>query len=169
MKNLPRRRDGHVSRVPHTCSDIGRSSAALRSLRGMNQTALAAAAGIPGSAVSDYERAKTMPELSTLTRMLAALGCDLTHLYAMVEFLQAIDRRDPIEPADDDYDPAAHRLASRFADTAYETLYQLLQRPRQSDFLGHLESARRSHAAAPAPARPGRQQDGRESPETPRS
>jgi hypothetical protein len=120
MKNLPRRRDGHVSRVPHTCSDIGRSIAALRSLRGMNQTALAAAAGIPGSAVPDY-------------------------------------------------DSAAHRLASRFADTTSETPYQLLQWPRPSEVLG-LGSAVRRHAAATAPSRPDDdRQGGHASQEKPRS
>jgi len=100
MEMLPRRRDGHVSQIPLTRSEIGQAIAALRSLRGMNQGALAAAAGIPGSAVSDYERGKTMPELFTLT----------------------------------------------------------------------LESLLSNHPAAPAPARPvDREQDGHESPETPRS
>ena len=42
---------------------IGRAIAAVRSACGLNQRQLAEAAGIHGSAISDYERGKTQPEL----------------------------------------------------------------------------------------------------------
>ena len=70
---------------------LARVLAILRISRGWNQHALADRAGIPGSAISDYERGKTVPQYATIARLLAALGYPESALDRTRRFLAALE------------------------------------------------------------------------------
>jgi transcriptional regulator with XRE-family HTH domain len=71
-------------------TELSIAIAVLRAIRGWNQHDLAKAAGIHGSAVSDYERGKTVPELRTLQRLVSAMGFPLSALDQTRSFVEAL-------------------------------------------------------------------------------
>lgn len=109
--------------VAPTPSILGRALAVLRSCRRCNQHQLAQAAGLHGSAVSDYERGKTLPALATLHRLLTAQRCTFGHYQLALDFVHLLDGPGP---ADLDRDPIAHGHALHLADAVYDTFYRLL-------------------------------------------
>jgi transcriptional regulator with XRE-family HTH domain len=58
--------------------DLGRAITLLRVVRGWDQGALAKAARISPSAISEYERGRKIPELATLERILRAMEYPLS-------------------------------------------------------------------------------------------
>jgi transcriptional regulator with XRE-family HTH domain len=73
-----------------SAGELGIALAVLRAIRGWNQHDLAKAAGVHGSAVSDYERGKTVPELRTLERLVGAMGFPLSALDQTRSFIGAL-------------------------------------------------------------------------------
>lgn len=60
--------------------EIGRSIAALRAIRDWTQGRLAREAGLKPGLISDYERGKSVPDLTSLDRLLAAMRYTLADL-----------------------------------------------------------------------------------------
>lgn len=65
---------------PVAAGDINVALTILRIVRGWTQDDLARAAGVANSAISEYERGKKVPELSTLRRLVDAMGYPLSTL-----------------------------------------------------------------------------------------
>ena len=59
---------------------VGKTIAALRQARGMTQQQLADALGIAQQSVARWETGEREPRVSTLRRIAAVLGCDLSAL-----------------------------------------------------------------------------------------
>jgi transcriptional regulator with XRE-family HTH domain len=114
------------SRNPRAHDPLGRALAILRLSRRLNQHGLARAAGMHGSAISDYERGKNTPAMATVTRILEALDFTMQDLDAALAFIRARDRRE-FPPDNAQRDPEAHQLAAAFAQAVYELYYGLLR------------------------------------------
>jgi transcriptional regulator with XRE-family HTH domain len=112
-----------------TLSEVARALASLRVTRGSSQGDLARAAGIHKSAISEYERGKKMPALSTIVRLLAALGYTIEDLHAALAFVRGRDHAERL-PANGGLDPEAHRLAATAARATYDCWYAVLRDPR---------------------------------------
>lgn len=69
--------------------EIGRSIAALRSTRDWTQGQLAREAGLKPGLISDYERGKSVPDLASLDRLLAAMQYSLSDLDRARRFVGA--------------------------------------------------------------------------------
>jgi transcriptional regulator with XRE-family HTH domain len=120
---------------------LGRAIAAVRSACGLNQRQLAAAAGLHGSAISDYERGKTQPELATLHRLFAAMQCSHQHFQLTLDLVHALSRAGTAARIDADRDSLAHRLATGLGDAFYQSFYQVFARLGLSDPRRDFESA----------------------------
>jgi transcriptional regulator with XRE-family HTH domain len=112
-----------------TVSEVARALASLRVTRAWSQGELARAAGTHKSAISEYERAKKMPEMTTIARLLAALGYTIEDLHAALAFVRGRDHAERI-PANGGLDPEAHRLAATAARATYDCWYAVLRDPR---------------------------------------
>ncbi|HEV3459864.1 MAG TPA: helix-turn-helix transcriptional regulator [Thermoanaerobaculia bacterium] len=62
----------------------------LRQVRGWNQDDLAKASGVGNSAISDYERARKLPSLSTLNRLLDCMGFPLAAIDITRQYVQTL-------------------------------------------------------------------------------
>jgi transcriptional regulator with XRE-family HTH domain len=119
-----------VPRFPperNTLSEMARALTALRVTRGWSQQDLARTCGIHSSAVSTYERGKKVPQMETLTRLLAGLCYTLEDLDAALAFVRGRDRAEQV-PTGGELDPEAHRVAAKMAGAAYDVCYALLTR-----------------------------------------
>jgi transcriptional regulator with XRE-family HTH domain len=96
--------------MPNEVAGLARVLAVLRTSRGWNQGALAARAGIHGSAISDYEQGKTVPEYATIVKLLSALGYPESALDRTRQFLAALDG-DEWGPTPEGAPPDAVQLA----------------------------------------------------------
>lgn len=63
--------------MPEKCYNIIDSLIEQRHRRGMTQRDLAEAAGFTQSVIARFESKKAVPQLDTLLKVAAALGCDL--------------------------------------------------------------------------------------------
>ena len=63
--------------MPDACAAIIDQLVAERHRRGMTQLELARAAALPQSSIARLENKRTVPQLDTLLRVAAALGCEL--------------------------------------------------------------------------------------------
>ncbi len=66
-----------VSLMPERCADIIDSLIEKRHSKGMTQKELATAANLTQSVIARLESKKSVPQLDTLLKVTAALGCDL--------------------------------------------------------------------------------------------
>ena len=116
--------------------ELGRALAVARMLRGWQQQDLAAASGVGGPAISDYERAVKLPEMPTLERLAAALGFSVAEL---LELSALIRRRGPwgpagTEPAEPGGQPWGRReLARAVAELLSADASEAAQRSRLSE------------------------------------
>lgn len=78
--------------------EIGRSIAALRSTRGWTQGLLAREAGLKPGLISDYERGKSVPDLASLDRLLAAMQYSLSDLDRARRFVRACPSQEALVP-----------------------------------------------------------------------
>src|SRR5262245_59451376 len=60
--------------------DLGVALSILRVVRGWSQEELERSSGVRDSAISDYERGRVVPDLSTLRRLLDSMGYCLAEL-----------------------------------------------------------------------------------------
>ncbi len=70
--------------------NLGTAIAVLRTVRGRDQAALARAAGVQASSISDYERGKVRPSPRTLSRLLAGLRLPASALGAALGFVRSL-------------------------------------------------------------------------------
>lgn len=70
--------------------ELGAALAVLRVVRGWSQQDLALASGVPASSISNYERAKTLPALRTLSRLVGAMGFPLAALDEAKTFIYSV-------------------------------------------------------------------------------
>lgn len=76
---------------------LGRKISILRISRGWSQDQLARAAGITGSALSEHERGKKIPELKSLRKITSALGYSLSALDRTEDFLCELQAESTLE------------------------------------------------------------------------
>ena len=76
MGLTPRRKRLTVSREMELASTVGPALRALRKAAGLTQQALAERAQVGFAMISSYERGNELPQLSTLSRLLEAMGLD---------------------------------------------------------------------------------------------
>lgn len=76
---------------------LGQALRWLRLNRGVMQHEVARKAGITGPMLSKYEHSKTMPTLPVLSKILEAMGCDLSDLASALEMLSGGSGFDEIE------------------------------------------------------------------------
>jgi|SRR5580693_5743959 transcriptional regulator with XRE-family HTH domain len=110
------------NRVPN----LGRSLAILRISRGWSQLAFGARAGIHGSAISNYEQGKTVPEYATIVRLLAALGYPESALDRTRQFLAALEGEE-WGPAPEGAPPDAVQLARQAGRAAEHLVLTFLE------------------------------------------
>jgi transcriptional regulator with XRE-family HTH domain len=137
-----------------TLSEVARSLASLRVTRGWSQGDLARAAATHKSAISEYERAKKMPEMTTIARLLAALGYTIEDLRAALAFVRGRDHAEHL-PATGNLDPKAHRLAATAARATYDCWYAVLRDPRFDPPHREAKNSAAACLAVPEPARRG--------------
>src|SRR5947207_9193631 len=91
MARGKKRRDGRES------APLGRVLAVLRTAFGLTQAELARLSGVKRPSISDYERGESVPDASTLERLLSAMRCQWTALELGGWFLDrlSIDCRIP--------------------------------------------------------------------------
>lgn len=66
-----------VRKMPENCAMMIDRLIEKRHERGMTQKELAAASGLTQSVIARLESKRTVPQLDTLCRIAAALGCDV--------------------------------------------------------------------------------------------
>jgi transcriptional regulator with XRE-family HTH domain len=71
---------------------LGKAIAVLRMVRGRDQAALARAAGVQASSISDYERGKVRPSAKTLDRLLSGLRLPPSALSDALGFVRSLQR-----------------------------------------------------------------------------
>jgi transcriptional regulator with XRE-family HTH domain len=79
--------------------NLGTAIAVLRTVRGRDQAALARAAGVQASSISDYERGKVRPSARTLDRLLSGLRLPASALGAALGFVRSLQRGEESAPA----------------------------------------------------------------------
>ena len=79
--------------------NLGTAIAVLRTVRGRDQAALARAAGVQASSISDYERGKVRPSPRTLNRLLAGLRLPASALGAALGFVRSLQGAEESAPA----------------------------------------------------------------------
>lgn len=96
-------------------SDVPRVGARVRSLRrerGLTIEQVAAATGLTKGFISQLERDRTSPSLSSIARICDALGVRLSHIFER-EPAPALVRRDERPPVDTYFPTTNHLLSSR--------------------------------------------------------
>lgn len=78
---------------------LGKAIAILRMVRGRDQAALARAAGVQASSISDYERGKVRPSPRTLSRLLTGLRLPSSALNAALGFVRSLQGAEESAPA----------------------------------------------------------------------
>ncbi len=78
---------------------LGKAIAILRMVRGRDQAALARAAGVQASSISDYERGKVRPSARTLDRLLSGLRLPSSALGAALGFVRSLQPGEESAPA----------------------------------------------------------------------
>jgi len=63
--------------MPDNCAAVIDELVAIRKERGLTQAQLAEAAALAQSAIARLERKAAIPQLDTLLKVAAALGCDI--------------------------------------------------------------------------------------------
>ncbi|MFL6264203.1 MAG: helix-turn-helix domain-containing protein [Thermoanaerobaculia bacterium] len=71
-------------------AELGVALTVLRIVRGWSQEELAKASGIRSGSISDYERARMIPGLKTLRRLMGAMGYPLAVLDQTQSFIDAL-------------------------------------------------------------------------------
>jgi transcriptional regulator with XRE-family HTH domain len=104
---------------------LGRALAILRSIRILDQAEVAQAAGVPASAVSEYESGKTLPSPRTLERILRGMNLTRTDLEAAIGLVRQV--RSSPGARTSAIDAAAERLGSTTGQLARSVAANLLQ------------------------------------------
>ena len=71
-------------------AELGTALTVLRIVRGWSQEELAKSSGIRSGSISDYERARMVPGLKTLQRLMGAMGYPLAVLDQTQSFINAV-------------------------------------------------------------------------------
>lgn len=94
-----------------TDGELGVALAVLRVVRGWSQHDLAEASGVRASSISNYERAKTLPEMRTLSRIVAAMGYPLSALDEARTFVYSVRMQSALKAGAAPLAPASGRSA----------------------------------------------------------
>ncbi|HEX3526255.1 MAG TPA: helix-turn-helix transcriptional regulator [Thermoanaerobaculia bacterium] len=78
---------GETTGTPGMFSNLGKTLARIRELRGKSQTAVARLAGIGKSQLSKYESGKELPKLDSLEKVLLVLNVGHFELFRMLALL----------------------------------------------------------------------------------